>query len=136
MTTKGSCACGQITYEFTDQFATALCYCVDCQKWTGSAYTTNVGVPLKSLNVTKGTPKKWVTTAASGKNNTRSFCGNCGSSLFSQVEMMPDNIFVKAGCLDEGKSDMGGKIETEFYTSHRPWFAKEVEGATQVVGFP
>ena len=31
---KGSCMCGQVTYEYEGEPAvTALCHCIDCQKW-------------------------------------------------------------------------------------------------------
>ncbi|KAG7148322.1 hypothetical protein HYQ46_002815 [Verticillium longisporum] len=33
MTTKGSCACGAIAYQFEGEaLAKALCHCIDCQK--------------------------------------------------------------------------------------------------------
>lgn len=47
--------------------------CVDCQKWTGAAYTSNVVVPRGNFHVTKGTPKTWDAVGASGKIN-KHFC--------------------------------------------------------------
>ncbi|THV74825.1 hypothetical protein D6D27_09386, partial [Aureobasidium pullulans] len=48
---------------------TALCYCTDCQKWTGAAYTSNVVVPRTSFKVTKGSPKDYDAKGDSGKIN-------------------------------------------------------------------
>ena len=39
------------------------------QKWTGAAYTSNVVVPRTNFKVTKGSPKDYDATGASGKIN-------------------------------------------------------------------
>lgn len=36
---------------------TALCHCMDCQKWSGSAFSSNVAVPTAQFSVTKGLPR-------------------------------------------------------------------------------
>lgn len=95
---SGSCLCGEVTYEFTGEPAlTVLCHCHDCQKWCGAVASSNMIVPRDQFKVTKGSPKKFGVKADSGKTNTRVFCGNCGSSLFSEVEALPDIIALKAG---------------------------------------
>lgn len=61
---------GQIPTTFAGEPAvTALCHCVDCQKWTGAAYTSNVVVPRTNFKVTKGKPKDYDAKGASGKIN-------------------------------------------------------------------
>ncbi|KAJ5543993.1 hypothetical protein N7494_005272 [Penicillium frequentans] len=58
MTLHGSCMCGATAFTSpSEPILTALCHCVDCQKWTGSAFTSNVVVPRDTFKVTKGTPK-------------------------------------------------------------------------------
>ncbi|KAJ3477727.1 hypothetical protein NLG97_g8762 [Lecanicillium saksenae] len=97
MATKGSCMCGETTYQFTGPVeATALCHCTDCQKWTGSAYTSNIVTPRDGFSVTKGTPKTYDAIGDSGKINKHFFCGNCGSSLYTELEIMPTAVCVKA----------------------------------------
>jgi len=133
--TKGSCMCGAIAYEFTGKpEATALCHCTDCQKWSGGAYTSNVVLPKAAFSLTKGTPKTYDAIGDSGKINKHSFCGNCGSSLYTELEIMPGNIIVKAGGLDGGAADLGD-VGVEFYTKDRVSFAKEIAGAKQVKVF-
>jgi hypothetical protein len=39
-------------------------------------------------------------TALSGKPINRSFCGTCGSSLYSCPDSLPEVVFIKAGSLD------------------------------------
>ncbi|KAH6653211.1 DUF636 domain protein [Truncatella angustata] len=130
--TRGSCLCGAIQFEFTGQpEATALCHCKDCQKWTGSAYTSNAVVPRKSFRVVKGEPKWYDATGASGKINKHFFCGTCGSSLYTELEIMPDVTCVKGGSLDGGAASLGGEIGAEFYVGSRVGYLPEIRGAKQ-----
>lgn len=112
---------------------TALCHCTDCQKWTGAAYTSNVVVPRKSFSVTKGSPKSYDAVGDSGKINKHWFCGTCGSSLYTELEVMPDMTCVKSGSLDGGAANH--PIAVEFYTKDRLGYAKAVEGADQKPAF-
>jgi len=93
--------------------------------------TTNAVVPRTSFKVTSGTPKTYDAVGNSGKINKHFFCGNCGSSLYTELEVMPDMTCVKAGGLDGGKAGLDGKIGIEFYTKDRVPFAAPVEGAKQ-----
>ncbi|KAI9715802.1 MAG: hypothetical protein M1828_000707 [Chrysothrix sp. TS-e1954] len=127
---KGSCLCGQVGYEYTGEPATtALCHCVDCQKWTGAAYTSNVVVPRGNFKVTAGSPKSYDAKGASGKVNKHWFCGNCGSSLYTELEIMPDVTCVKSGGLDAGAANH--PVAVEFYNKDRLAYTKPVEGADQ-----
>jgi len=112
---------------------TALCHCKDCQKWSGGGHTSNVVVPRKVFKVTKGTPKSYTAIGNSGKKNVHFFCGNCGSSLYTELEVMPDSTCVKAGGLDGGKADI--PINVEFYTKDRPGFSMALKDAKQVEMF-
>ena len=116
--------------------ATALCHCKDCQKWSGGAYTSNVLVPRVAFKITQGNvPLAGALTTYdaigdSGKINKHFFCSTCGSSLYTELEVMPDMVCVKAGGLDGGAADFG-KVGVEFYTKDRVSFAHEIEGAKQ-----
>jgi hypothetical protein len=37
----------------------------------------------------------------SGGEVKRSFCGQCGSPIFSQIEALPDVVIIKAGSFDD-----------------------------------
>ncbi|KAL2039126.1 hypothetical protein N7G274_008175 [Stereocaulon virgatum] len=130
--TKGSCMCGEIAYEYSGEpQVTALCHCVDCQKWSGSAYTSNVVVPRTSFKVTKGHPKSYNVKADSGKMNNHWFCGTCGSSLYTEVEIMPDVVCIKAGSIDDKSVRDFKKTGVEFYTKDRMGYSQPVTGADQ-----
>ncbi|RAH68530.1 GFA family protein [Aspergillus aculeatinus CBS 121060] len=132
MTLTGSCLCGNITYTAeTDEYLKALCHCTDCQKWTGGAFTSNAVVPRESFKVNKGTPSSYDVVGASGKINKHFFCPTCGSSLYTELEVMADKTVIKAGTLDNGDTNLGGKVDIEFYVKDRPSYLAAVEGAKQ-----
>lgn len=132
---------------------TALCHCLDCQKWTGGPYTSNAVVPRTAFSVTQGnhsfsvpcmspmltvdigTPKSYDAVGASGKINKHFFCGTCGSSLYTELEVMPEVTCVKAGSLDGGAASLGNKIGVEFYTKDRVSYLTEISGAKQEKAF-
>ncbi|KAM5386824.1 hypothetical protein ACJZ2D_000117 [Fusarium nematophilum] len=132
MTLTGSCMCGAIAYKSTSEpVMTAICHCLDCQKWTGGAFTSNAVIPEDSFSVTKGSPKHCDVTGASGKNNRHFFCADCGSSLYTRLDLMEGKIIIKAGGLDEGRANLGNKVDVEFYCRDRATYLQPVEGAKQ-----
>lgn len=107
----------------------------DCGQWTGGAFTSNAVVPRTSFNLSKGSPKTWDVVGDSGKVNKHFFCGNCGSSLYTELEVMPDMTVVKAGTLDGGAASLGNKIGVEFYTKDRVSYLSDCPGAKQEAAF-
>lgn len=105
------------------------------KQWTGGAFTSNAVVPRTSFSVTKGSPKTWDVRGDSGKINKHFFCGNCGSSLYTELEVMPDMTCVKAGSLDGGAASLGNKIGVEFYTKDRVGYLTAADGAKQEPAF-
>ncbi|KAB8259524.1 Mss4-like protein [Aspergillus pseudonomiae] len=132
MTLEGSCMCGAVAYASdSEPLVKALCHCVDCQKWTGGAFTSNVIVPRDSFKVTKGEPSFYDITGASGKNNRHFFCGKCGSSLYTELDLMADKTVIKAGTLDGGEANLRNEVDVEFYTKDRASYLCAVQGAKQ-----
>lgn len=98
----GGCLCGGVRYEISAEPAMQIvCHCTHCQKQSGSAFSTIIGVPEAAVQVTKGAVKSYVDDGESGKHLQRQFCGDCGSPLFSIVEVAPGMAFVKTGTLDD-----------------------------------
>lgn len=85
--------------------------------------------------VSPGSPKTFDAIGASGKINKHFFCPNCGSSLYTELEVMPEMACVKAGALDGGAASLGGKIGVEFYTKDRVSYLNGCEGAKQEAQF-
>lgn len=61
------------------------------------------------------------------------FPGNldCGSSLYTELEVMPDAVCIKAGGIDDKSVRDFKSMGVEFYTKDRMGFSKPVEGAKQ-----
>ncbi len=80
----GGCACGAIRYEGSAApIAELNCHCRDCQRSSGTGFSTVAIVPTDSLRLLQGTPKQHLTTADSGALVRREFCAECGTPLFA-----------------------------------------------------
>lgn len=101
------------------------------QEFSGRFATTISGVD----GIIKGSPKHYDITGASGKNNRHWFCATCGSSLYTQLDVMPGKVVIKAGGLDNGKAALDGKVGVEFYCRDRVPYLASAEGAKQVPEF-
>jgi hypothetical protein len=115
----------------------ALCHCIQCQKVTGSAFTSNILCPRGSFKVVSGDPKKYTFTQSdSGIPFTISFCGECSSVINkeSDDEAFKGVTIVPAGSVD-GTGIEAGKPDAELWVSHRASWLGETEGAAQVQGF-
>jgi len=101
MTLTGQCLCGQYSYSVdAEPVMTMACHCKNCQRQSGSAFSTNIGVPRSAIT-SKGSLKTYIDTADSGNKLERQFCGDCGSPIYSLVPSLPDIAIIKAGTLDD-----------------------------------
>jgi hypothetical protein len=97
----GRCLCGQIQYSANaDPAIIAVCHCKNCQKQTGTAFSLIVGIPRSTLSI-QGRLKTFCDTGDSGQVVERNFCPECGSPIISNVAVMPELTFIKAGTLDD-----------------------------------
>lgn len=117
---SGGCLCGAVRYEANAPVAKIVqCHCANCQKASGAGASANILMDFAALNFTKGEPKIFVDTADSGVKLNRAFCGDCGSSLYSQRHNMMDKLVLKAGSLDDSSQS---KVVMNIWTkSGRPW---------------
>jgi hypothetical protein len=124
---NGGCLCGSVRYACeADPMATANCHCTDCQRQTGSAFSTFIAVPRDAFQVEGDTLSSYTTTGEdTGKETTRHFCTNCGSPVMSFNEAMPDVVFIKAGSLDD-RSWVSPQLDV-FCDSAQPWVVDDSE---------
>jgi hypothetical protein len=119
----GGCLCGKIRYTSTaEPVMTAVCHCKNCQKQAGTAFSVIVAVPKPTLAIT-GPLKTYNEVGSSGKSVRRNFCPECGSPITTDVEVMPDLVFIKAGTLDD-TSALAPTMEL-FCSSAQPWTTHE-----------
>jgi len=78
---EGGCLCGKVRYSAdTEPVFIGVCHCTDCQRFTGSAFATVMGLPAAALKTT-GTLKTFTKAGDTGKSMHRRFCPECGSSV-------------------------------------------------------
>ena len=98
----GGCLCGEIRYESQEEPLDAyICHCIDCQRFTGSAFSPELRFLKESFRILSGTPSGHAITAESGNLIELQFCSHCGASLFAVMEKYPDSISVNAGSVDD-----------------------------------
>ena len=93
---KGSCVCGQTTYEAFDLTEVSFCHCQQCRKMTGHYMAACQATRDKITIVGK---VKWHYTHEGSRHG---FCNNCGAHMFWQNDTRP-TISVTAGSLDDAK---------------------------------
>ncbi len=131
---SGRCLCGQVRYETDAAPAwTAICYCRDCQRASGSGYMPVMGVRRADMRIT-GETRAYNVPAARGGLSTRHFCPTCGSLIFGGVEGPADETMsVYVGTLDD-PSWWSPKIAI-FTRSRMPWDCA-VGGAAEFEAMP
>ncbi len=96
---KGSCLCGTVKYEVRGQLGPAIyCHCSRCRKASGTAFATNAGVAAGDFVMIEGETALKAFDSLPGVQ--RFFCSNCGSSIISRRDTMPDVVRLRLGTLD------------------------------------
>lgn len=91
-------------------------------------------VPRTSFKITSANkPKSYSIKGDSGKANVHYFCGTCGSGLYTELEVMPEQTCVKIGSLDDGGANLPMAIE--FYTKDRVKYCTAIKDADQKAAF-
>jgi len=68
---------------------------------TGSAYRVNVPAAKENFVLHTGKPSSYLKTADSGNKRMHTFCGNCGTPVYSSAATDPQSFSLRVGCLDE-----------------------------------
>jgi hypothetical protein len=77
-----------------------LCHCTDCQRLTGSAFTTYVPAAASSFRLLSGAPKIYVKTGSSGMKRAQAFCAECGSRLYASAAVAaPERYNLRVGTI-------------------------------------
>jgi hypothetical protein len=115
---EGSCQCGAVRFEVTEDFsAVRICHCTTCKKLSGGAGTTNGRARTDTIRVVAG--EDLIRTYQPDEGSSKSFCSQCGSNLFGGG--WPDSEFtsVRISAID---SPFDRKPEAHTYVrSVAPW---------------
>jgi hypothetical protein len=95
--------CGAVRYRIgAEPVMVAVCHCSTCQKNTGSAFSTNVALPVAAVAFTGDSLASYEEReSADSAPFYRSFCSRCGSPISGHGDAYPGIVFVKAGTLDD-----------------------------------
>ena len=78
----GSCLCGAVRYEITEEPAWAHnCHCSRCRKIRGAAFASNLFVSIAAFRYTQGETLLRFYKVPEAERFTHVFCNICGSSL-------------------------------------------------------
>jgi hypothetical protein len=81
---SGGCLCGAVRYEITRApQAVYTCHCTDCQRLTGSAFSTALLVTDETFQLSGVDPRPVHHRADSGRLNTHWLCPECGAWICS-----------------------------------------------------
>ena len=102
---NGGCRCGAIRYTLAmDRLpASYACHCLDCQTWSGSAFSQQVVVPESALAVT-GEPVVYELLSPSGRISRQRVCGICHTRVYNTNTARPGRAVVRAGTLDDSNA--------------------------------
>ena len=130
----GGCLCGAVRYEADGEPDwTALCYCRDCQRTSGSGYVPVMGVKRARMRVT-GVTAHFDVPAANGNIAVRHFCPTCGSLILGgNLNDAAGTLSVYIGTLDDPSVF---QPQVAIFTKHRlPWDCT-VAGVTEFATMP
>ena len=134
MAHTGGCLCGAIRYSISAPLTELReCHCTDCQRASGAHGAVVAFVRREHFQIMQGTPKRYAKKADSGRTLFRYFCADCGSSLYSYRETLPEVIGVRAGTLDDSSAL---RITAHIWTKSAPPWSYLDPAAMQVAGQP
>jgi hypothetical protein len=120
MEVTGGCLCKAVRYRSSAApIITRVCWCRVCQYLASGSGTVNVCFATETFSV-EGEMRDYVMVAESGNVMHRRFCPTCGTQLFSEAEVRPHLIFVRAGTLDDSEVV---KPAMSIWTSEAPSWA-------------
>ena len=116
----GGCRCGAVRYVLAlEKLPRAYaCHCLDCQTWSGSAFSQQTFVPETALTVT-GPLVIYEFVTPSGTISTQRMCGTCHTRIFNSNSARPSVAVVRAGTLD--RSDELDTVAHIWVKRKQPW---------------
>jgi hypothetical protein len=120
MSMTGSCLCGAVRYEVTqDPVWAHNCHCSRCRKTRGSAFASNLFVAGDGVRFLQGEDQLQSYKPADAERFTHVFCRHCGSTMPWRDERR-GMVVVPMGSLDD---DPGITPRANiFVESKAPWF--------------
>ena len=121
---EGGCRCGAVRYKLAlDALPpTYACHCLDCQTWSGSAFSQQTFVAAAALAVT-GALVVYKFTTPSGHTSTQRMCGVCHARIYNTNSARPNVAVVRAGTLN--RSNELRVVAHIWVKQKQPWLTLE-----------
>ncbi|MBN8238869.1 GFA family protein [Marinobacter hydrocarbonoclasticus] len=118
---KGSCLCGEISYEIDSvDMPIVHCHCQTCRKAHAASFAATAGVKRENFRWLSGINS--ISTFESSPGKSRHFCKRCGSHLVAERPAQP-HVIVRVATLDV---DPELRPEAHIWVSHdAPWLEYE-----------
>jgi len=117
-TVKGSCLCGQVTFEASEfSQKAAACHCTMCRKFHGAPFAVLVQVDYFQYLSGADSVKEFKAL----NETVRAFCEHCGSSIgFRAAGAAEKDFEVAVACFDE---EIPIKIDVHVFTAYKAsWY--------------
>ena len=117
---EGGCLCGQARYRLVAEPLTCyVCHCTECQRRTGSAFSTALIVNTEALELIKGTSSPYRAALSGGRIKSGLHCAECSTRLWGTIQSAPTIRVMQPGTLDE--SMRFGPVAHVWIKSALPW---------------
>jgi hypothetical protein len=115
-----TCACGQLRIELAgDPVIVSSCHCLACQRRTGALFGSTSFFARSQTRAMAGERHTYRRQGDSGGWLTFNFCPTCGSSVFWEIERMPDMVCVAVGAFADPSFPPAGR--TVWTTTKHEW---------------
>ena len=117
---SGSCLCGEVTYQYVGPIKVfQYCHCSRCQKFTGSAFASNIIIEPSQFEWLGGETSLGRFEHPDAKHFATTFCTKCGSSL-PWLAKSGRAMVIPAGTLNDDPKEK--PVHNLFIANKAPWF--------------
>ena len=101
-TFEGGCRCGRVRYRLAAEKLPNVyaCHCLDCQTWSGSAFSLQIIPPENQFEVTGELALYERTSPDSGRVSRQRACPVCFTRIYNTNSARPGSVTLRAGTLD------------------------------------
>lgn len=117
-----ACTCGQLRVTAAgDPDLVVACSCFECQRRTGAPFGVGAYYARASIVSIDGESQKFTRGTEAGRTFTNSFCPECGTSVFWELDMRPDHMGVAVGCFADPQ--FPGPVRAVWAENSHHWVA-------------
>lgn len=98
------CQCGRLTAQISGEpQLIGVCHCRSCQRRTGSVFGTGAYFDKAQVRLS-GPSTMYTRLGHSGLEMRYSFCPSCGTTLYWELDAMPQLCSIALGTLDDPRA--------------------------------